>query len=288
MNTRKPTHLFTDSPISSNGAIHSIPIALTIAGSDPTSGAGIQADLKTFAAHDVYGLSVITAITAQSTKGVKAVYPVSAEAIEKQCETLIADISFSVLKTGMIYEVDAIKVIADFIIRHSLIAVIDTPFAASGGTMLMEKDALKVFADTLIPIAVIVTPNIREAEILTGLTIKSKDDMESAASSLIAQGMNAVLIKGGHLRDEESSDFFMTKYEGIWLDCKRIIQGNIHGTGCTLSAAIAANLALGNDLLDSVRNAKEYVSHAIEHSLAIGSGDLILEHFPKKIVNEIF
>ena len=268
--------------------MHPIPIALTIAGSDPTSGAGIQADLKTFAAHDVYGLSVITAITAQNTKGVDSVYPVSVEAIQKQCETLIADIPFNVIKTGMIYETDAIEFIADFIIRYELIAVVDTPFTSSDGTMLMKEDALKIFADKLLPIAHILTPNIHEAEILTNSKIKSKDDMERAASSLIAQGVNAVLIKGGHLNGEESSDFFMTKDEGIWLDRKRIQTSNIHGTGCTLSAAIAANLALGNNLLNSIRNAKEYVTRAIEHSLPIGRGDHILEHFTTQIVNEIF
>ncbi len=287
MTTETTTHLFTDSPYSSNGAMHPKPIALTIAGSDPTSGAGIQADLKTFAAHNVYGLSVITAITAQNTKGVKAVYPVLVEAIRKQCETLIADISFKFIKTGMIYEASAIDYVADFIIRHSLKAIIDTPFAASDGSTLMEKDAVKVFINKLIPIAHIITPNIPEAEILTDCKIKSKDNIERAASTLIAQGLNAVLIKGGHLENENSSDFFITKDEGIWLDGKRILKGNTHGTGCTLSAAIVANLALGNNLLDSVRNAKEYVTQAIEHPIAIGSGDLILGHFTTS-VHEIF
>jgi hydroxymethylpyrimidine/phosphomethylpyrimidine kinase len=234
MDTQTSTHLFTGAPASSNGAASSMPVALTIAGSDPTSGAGIQADLKTFSAHNVYGLSVITAITAQNTTGVSAVYPIPLEAIIKQCETLIADIPFKILKTGMICEAAAIEFIADFITDHGLIAVIDTPFIASDGTILMEKDAIEFFRERLVPVAHLITPNIREAEILTRLKINAKADMERAAYALVAEGAKSILLKGGHLEGEYSPDVLVTTDEMIWLDAERIKGQNAHGTGCTL------------------------------------------------------
>jgi hydroxymethylpyrimidine kinase/phosphomethylpyrimidine kinase len=288
METTTTSHLSNGAPLSPNGAAHVIPTALTIAGSDPTSGAGVQADLKTFAAHNVYGLSVITAITAQNSQGVQAVYSVSVDAIKKQCESLISDIPFKVIKTGMIYDAAAIEFITDFISGNNLIAVVDTPFMSSDGTALMPTDALKIFSERLLPVAEIITPNIREAEMLTSVKIESKDDMEQAATSLLARGASAVLIKGGHLDGNESPDFLATQNSTYWLDAERIPTPNVHGTGCALSAAIAANLANGLDLYTSVINAKAYVREAISNSISIGSGSHMLGHFSQKTVEEIF
>jgi hydroxymethylpyrimidine kinase/phosphomethylpyrimidine kinase len=282
MKTETTSHFFNHSSLSTNDVAHKIPTALTIAGSDPTSGAGIQADLKTFTAHNVYGLSVITAITAQNTHGVQSVYPVSAEAIRKQCEALISDIPFKVLKTGMIYDAAATEFIASFISENHLIAVADTPFAASDSTMLMDKHALKVFTEKLLSVAEIITPNIYEAEKLTGLSIKSRDEMEYAASLLIKHGAKAVLIKGGHLEGKESPDFLIAQDHTYWLEAERIETLPVHGTGCTLSAAIAANLSNGFDLITSVTQAKDYVKEAIANSISFGSGSRILSHSIQK------
>lgn len=288
MDTQTSTHLFTNAPTSSHGAFPSMPVALTIAGSDPTSGAGIQADLKTFAAHNVYGLSVITAITAQNTTGVSAVYPVPVEAIIKQCVTLIADISFKIVKTGMIYEANAIKSIVDFITNHGLIAVVDTPFIASDGTILMEKDAIEVFRERLLPVAHLLTPNIREAEILTRVKINSKADMERAAHALVEEGAKSVLLKGGHLEGEYSPDVLVTSDEMIWLDAERIKGVNTHGTGCTFSAAIAANLVLGMELHTAIGEAKDFITQAITRSISLGTGDRLLAHSRQHTMKEIF
>ena len=276
MNTETSSHFFKGTPLSSNGAAHSTLVALTIAGSDPTSGAGIQADLKTFSAHGVYGLSVIAAITAQNTHGVHAVYPVSAKAIQEQCQLLIADIPIKIVKTGMIYESAAIEFIADFIIDNELLAVVDTPFAASNGKELMKKDAVKIFAEKLLPVAAIITPNIVEAQMLTGHKIVSKEDMEYAAMTLLERGAKAVLMKGGHLDGEYSPDVLVAENETLWLNAKRIGIGGFHGTGCMLSAAIAANLALGIELREAVSNAKNYVIEAIRNSISFGSGFRLL------------
>ncbi|MDP4220880.1 MAG: bifunctional hydroxymethylpyrimidine kinase/phosphomethylpyrimidine kinase [Bacteroidota bacterium] len=287
MNTKSSTHLSFDSPPSPNGDPHSVPIALTIAGSDPTSGAGIQADLKTFAAQNVYGLSVITATTAQNTMGVQAVYPVSHEVIERQCQTLITDIPIRFIKTGMIYDSDSIRFIANFIVENNLVAVVDTPFMSSGGKALMEKAGMTAYLDVLIPRAEIITPNIMEAEMLSGCKITSKDDVEQAAEVLISRGAKSVLIKGGHLDSSESPDYYKSKTESFWFDGLRIPMTHAHGTGCTLSAAICANLALGNEMPESIRNSKEYITNALQDSFSIGEGRRILAHLPQYSLKEI-
>jgi len=278
MKKRTTSHLLNGSQISSSDAIPKIPIALTIAGSDPTSGAGIQADLKTFAAHSVYGLSVITALTAQDTRGVKKVFPVAFDIVSEQCATLIADIPLKYIKTGMIYDEDVCSFVADLIFQHELIAVIDTPFAASDGTLLLGEKTFDTFVSKLLPQAKLVTPNIHEAELLSGTSIGAKKDVEKAASLILEHGANAILIKGGHFGGEFSSDFFMTNYDSYWLDALRIESVNPHGTGCTLSAAITANLALGYTLLESVKNSKEYITEEIRNSIQVGQGRNVLSH----------
>jgi hydroxymethylpyrimidine/phosphomethylpyrimidine kinase len=248
------------------------PIALTIAGSDPTSGAGIQADLKTFAAHGVYGLSIITAITAQNTVGVQSVFPIPISVIVEQCESLVEDIPFKVLKTGMIYEGEAMEYIAHFISENNLIAVVDTPFISSSGKHLIEHQAQEVFIEKLLPAAEIITPNILEAEMLSGISIVSMQDVEDAATIILGRGAHAVLIKGGHLDGENSSDYFATDLQKVWLEAKKISGATVHGSGCMLSAAIAANLAKGSKLLTAVEQAKKFISIELMHSVAIGSG----------------
>lgn len=254
-----------------------IPIALTIAGSDPTSGAGIQADLKTFEAHGVYGLSVITALTAQNTNGVQSVYPIPVGEIQKQCESLIEDIPFKVIKTGMIYDAEAAEYIAAFIATHDLLAIVDTPFISSSGMKLAQDDAVEIFFKKLIPNSMLVTPNIFEAERLSGVQIWSRSDMEQAAAKILCAGANAVFIKGGHLRGIWSPDLFLSPGEKVWFDSERV-DANPHGTGCALSAAITANLALGYTLVESVKNSKEYITEAIRNSISIGHGRNVLSH----------
>jgi hydroxymethylpyrimidine/phosphomethylpyrimidine kinase len=268
------TQFSIEAPVSSNGA-KLIPLALTIAGSDPTSGAGIQADLKTFHAHGVYGLSVISAITAQDTDGVHKVFSVSSDAVKRQCEVLFADIPVKFIKTGMIYDSDVCSVIADFISDHRLTAIIDTPFAATDGTELMKSETFEVFVSKLLPIAELITPNIFEAEKISGIKIHSKKEMEEAAGTILKQGPKAVLIKGGHLLGNSSSDYFKSNSDSFWLETDRISSGSMHGTGCTLSAAITANLANGFDIVQSVKKAKEFTTHTIQHSIKIGSGQRI-------------
>jgi hydroxymethylpyrimidine/phosphomethylpyrimidine kinase len=278
MKIQTTSHLFNGASLSSGDAISKIAVALTIAGSDPTSGAGIQADLKTFEAHGVYGLSVITALTAQSTRGVENVFSISREAVKQQCETLIGDIPIKFVKTGMIFDGEICSFVADFIFRNHLTAVIDTPLTASDGMALIDEKAFEFFLSELLPQAELITPNIFEAEMLSGVCIRSKKDIENAALIILGYGAKGVLIKGGHLGGEYSSDFLKTSSDSLWLDAVRVESANPHGTGCTLSSAITANLALGFSLIESVKNSKEYITEAIRNSISIGHGRNVLSH----------
>jgi len=256
--------------------------ALSIAGSDPVGGAGIQADLKTFFAFGVYGMAVPTAITVQSTRGVTAVHPLSADLVAEQLRVLLADVRPDAVKIGMVGSADAAERIASILGKSKRgPIVLDPILAASEGTTLLDEAGLRVLKEKLLPLADLVTPNLDEATSLSGIDAKDADSMREAALAIRSMGTAAVLVTGGHLEDR-ATDVLATG-EGVHvLDSARTPGRGAHGTGCALSSAIAAGLALGLPLKEAVRRAKAYVFLAIENGLAdIGSGRILLNHFVK-------
>lgn len=253
--------------------------ALTIAGSDSSGGAGIQADLKTFSAHGVFGMSVITAITAQNTQGVFAVQDISPEIIGKQIDAIFDDINVDALKIGMVSVIDTIKVIAEKLKANNFKNVILDPVMISkSGYSLLQPEAGEALIKYLLPLAMVVTPNIPEAEVITGLHIETIDDMKQAARAIHALGAANVLIKGGHMQDDATDILFdgtnYFEYQGQRIDTK-----NTHGTGCTLSSSITANIAKGMSIEKAIAESKKYITTAIEHSLDIGKGVGPTNHF---------
>jgi len=255
--------------------------ALTIAGSDSGAGAGIQADLKTFAAHGVYGTSAITAITAQNTVGVTAVLALSPKLVAAQIDAIIDDIGAHAVKTGMLANAAIIELVARKITEHRLKnIVVDPVMVATSGDLLIRKNAVAVLRSKLIPLATVVTPNIPEAEVLTGMKLRSAEEMKEAARRIVKMGARSVIVKGGHLKGP-AMDLFFDGKSFTTLDAPRIRTNNTHGTGCTLSAAIAANLANGQRVANAVANAKSYITDALRHSYRIGSGHSPVHHFYK-------
>jgi hydroxymethylpyrimidine/phosphomethylpyrimidine kinase len=254
--------------------------ALTIAGSDSGAGAGIQADLKTFAAHGVYGTSAITAITAQNTRGVSGWEAVSPALVVSQIEAIVSDIGADAVKTGMLANVAIVDAVADTLRRLGLTAlVVDPVMIAKGGDRLLEEAAVDAIRTRLLPLAYVVTPNVPEAEALAGLRIRSLDDMATAARRILELGPRVVLVKGGHLEGDESIDVAADP-DGIFeLRGARIATLRTHGTGCTLASAIASNLALGHDVREAIRRARTYLEGAIRNAPAIGHGHGPLSHF---------
>ena len=262
------------------------PIALTIAGSDSGGGAGIQADLKTFSALGVYGASVLTALTAQNTREVRAIHAVEPEFIAAQLTCVFDDLSVRAIKIGMLSESAVIEVIAQILAdKADIPLVLDPVMVAKSGDRLLRSEAIGSLRRALLPLATLITPNLPEAAMLLEIAEpQTRQDMQLAAEKLRQLGASAVLIKGGHLSDgdaEESSDFLLTETLACWLPAKRIDTLNTHGTGCTLSSAIAAGLALGKDLESAVREAKTYISGAIAAAgqLRVGSGHGPVHHF---------
>lgn len=252
--------------------------ALTIAGSDPSGGAGIQADLKTFAAHGIYGMSVITAITAQNTTGVFNVENVSESMVEAQLDAIFTDIWPDAIKIGMVSSEPIIRAIAKKLKEYRpKNIVLDPVMVATSGDALFDSQAQSTLIEVLLPLADIITPNIAEAELLSGVSIMSKNDMIRAARDIAGYYKGAVLVKGGHL-ENKADDLFYNEGFGYWMPKSKIDNPNTHGTGCTLSSAIAANLAGGHNMLDSVKNAKEYVYGAIQTGLNLGKGQGPLDH----------
>jgi len=252
---------------------------LTIAGSDSCGGAGIQADLKTFAAHRVYGMSVITAVTAQNTQGVFGVQDISPEVIAQQIRAIFGDIEVDAVKIGMVSQCETIITIAEMLGKYRVKnIVVDPVMVSKSGYDLLQPTAKEVLIQTLFPLALVVTPNLPEAEVITGMPVKTLEHMEKAARLIYEMGPQNVLVKGGHLR-EEAVDILFNGKEIICFTHPRIDTRNTHGTGCTLSSAIAANLARGYPMEDSVSLAKKYITTAIEHSLAIGKGAGPVNHF---------
>lgn len=252
--------------------------AMTIAGSDSSGGAGIQADIKTMTANGVYAMSAITALTAQNTTGVTSILEVSPKFLEEQIVANVTDIFPDSVKTGMVASSSLIKVIADSIKKYNLKnIVVDPVMVATSGAKLITDDAIDTLKKNLLPLATIITPNIPEAEVLSDIKINSASDMEQAAKTIFDTFGCAVLLKGGH-NINDANDYLYTKDEQTWFHSKRINNPNTHGTGCTLSSAIASNLAKGHSLKKSVENAKEYISGALNSMLDLGKGSGPLNH----------
>lgn len=255
--------------------------ALTVAGSDSGAGAGIQADLKTFAAHGVYGTSAITAITAQNTIGVSAVLALPPRLVAAQIDAIIDDMGAQAVKTGMLANQPIIELVARKIAEHRLKnVVVDPVMVATSGDLLIRQNAVAVLRTKLIPLATIVTPNIPEAEVLTGMKLRTAEEIREAARRIVKMGAQAVIVKGGHLKGP-AVDLFFDGKQCTPLNAPRIRTKNTHGTGCTLSAAIAANLAKGEKIEMAVVNAKRYVTEALRHSYRIGAGHSPVHHFYK-------
>ena len=253
--------------------------ALTIAGSDSGAGAGIQADLKTFAAFGVYGTSVITAITAQNTTGVTQILELSPDLVAAQIDAVIDDIGADALKTGMLANSAIIEIVAEKIREHRLHnLVVDPVMVAKGGDLLLRPEAIESLRSRLIPLAVIVTPNLPEAEQLTGIRCTRLREIKESARQIIAMGARSVVIKGGH-RKGPATDIFYDGKKFRELSAPRVRTPNTHGTGCTFSAAIAAGLAKGEKLENAVVHAKRYITQAIRKGFPIGSGHSPVHHF---------
>jgi hydroxymethylpyrimidine/phosphomethylpyrimidine kinase len=257
-------------------------IALSIAGSDSGGGAGIQADLKTFSALGVYGASVITAITAQNTRGVTAVEDVSAEIVSAQMDAVFSDLDVKAVKIGMVSRRETIAAIADGLRRFGKRAVVDPVMVATSGDALLRPDAVAALIEELLPLALVVTPNLAEAALMTGRAIAGDEaEMARQAEAIMRTGAHAVLVKGGHLKGQEATDLFFDGDTLVRLPAGRIETRNDHGTGCTLSAAIAAGLANGVPLIEAVSAAKAYLHAAISAAdrLEIGQGRGPVHHF---------
>lgn len=260
-----------------------IPNVLTIAGSDPGGGAGIQADLKTFSALGAYGMSVITALTAQNTRGVDGVHPVPPDFVMQQMDTLFADIRVSAVKVGMVGTSPVVRAVAEGLRRHPVpYVVIDPVMVAKGGAPLLDTEAVAAVRDDLLPLATVITPNLPEAGTLLGRPAPTTlQEMEDAARELQRLGPGAVLIKGGHLGGETSTDLLFDGKQVRTFVAVRIKTNNTHGTGCTLSSSIAALLPSVPDLTETVRRAKDYLHAAIAAAdrLDVGAGHGPVNHF---------
>jgi hydroxymethylpyrimidine/phosphomethylpyrimidine kinase len=258
-------------------------IAVTIAGSDSSGGAGIQADLKTFAALGVYGASVITALTAQNTRGVRAIHDVPPDFIRAQIDAVFSDLDVGAVKIGMLSQAATIEAVAQGLAaHHAKNIVLDPVMVATSGDRLLVPEAVEALRKLVIPRALVVTPNLPEAAALTGASVaRNEREMEVQARELLALGARNVLIKGGHGSGDQSLDLLIGQGEVVRLSARRIATSNLHGTGCTLSSAIAAGLAKGLDLSAAAQDAKEYVTAAIAAAdkLKIGHGHGPLHHF---------
>jgi hydroxymethylpyrimidine/phosphomethylpyrimidine kinase len=258
-----------------------VPIVLTIAGSDSGAGAGIQADLKTFAAFGVYGVSVLTAVTAQNTLKVSAVQELSLEMVQAQLEAIAEDFEISALKTGMLSSADIIDCVVDGIRRLRLRPlVVDPVMVAKSNDRLLRADAVDALREKLIPLAEVVTPNIPEAEVLWGRPIHSREDRVLAGKAILGLGARAVVVKGGHSTEDPVVDLLISEGGVAEFSAPRIKTTSTHGTGCTFSAAIAAGLGSGLDIPAAVEQARRYLTATLTSAPAIGHGHGPLNHFP--------
>jgi hydroxymethylpyrimidine/phosphomethylpyrimidine kinase len=254
------------------------PILLTIAGFDPCCGAGTAADLKTFAAHGCYGIAAITSLTVQNTQGVETVHNTASAELRAQLEALAKDCDIAAVKIGMLGNRGNAVVVAEFLDAHKFAHVVHDPvMKSSGGTELLDAGGIKFVATELLKRASVITPNIPEAEILTGLTIKEVSDMEAAARKIVEMGASAVIVKGGHMG--RATDVLFDGTEMVALAGEKSNEDHLHGTGCTFASALTAQLAAGRGLLEAVTLSKVYVTKAIEKAYPVGKGLLPLDHF---------
>jgi len=256
---------------------------LTIAGHDPTGGAGITADLKVIQQFGLHGLSVVTAVTVQNTNGVISTNPVSADVVKAQLYALAADMNIDAIKIGMLTTADVVRVVAKFVEARHVPVVLDPIIASSNNVRFLEDEALTVLRNELLPRATIVTPNLPETAAFTGIEVVSEHSCIGAALELYDRGANAVLIKGGHATGETSRDLFYDGTSIAWISSARVTK-EVHGTGCMLSSAIACGLASGMSLIDSVHRAKEFITSRLGHTIALGSGQEIFQ-FPPLFLN---
>lgn len=266
-----------------------IPQVLTIAGSDSGGGAGIQADIKTFQELDVYATSVITAVTAQNTRGVDAIYPMTTEAVNAQLQAIGEDFQIGALKTGMLFNAEIIQASAEHIRKFEWNQlVVDPVMIAKGGASLLQQEAVAALKEHLLPLAAIVTPNIPEAEVLSGVEITDERTRQRAAREILSFGTQAVVIKGGHGKDPEfTEDFYLHQNgESLIYRSPRILTNQTHGTGCTFAAALTAELAKGQALKNAIQTAKQFIQAAISNELHIGSGHGPTNHAAYKAITK--
>lgn len=253
--------------------------ALTIAGSDSSGGAGIQADLKTMLANHVYGMSAITALTAQNTTGVTDIMEVTPEFLAEQLDSIFTDIRPDAVKTGMVSSSQLIDIIADKLREYKAVnIVVDPVMVATSGAKLICDDAMETLKKKLLTLATVITPNIPEGEVLAGMKITSKEDMVTAAEKISNTYGCSVLLKGGHSLNDANDLLVEPGKEPVWFKGRRIANTNTHGTGCTLSSAIASNLAKGKSLEEAVKGAKNYISGALAAGLDLGNGSGPMDH----------
>ncbi|MGH7799534.1 MAG: bifunctional hydroxymethylpyrimidine kinase/phosphomethylpyrimidine kinase [Thermodesulfobacteriota bacterium] len=270
-------------PVILNSVSEKIPRALTIAGSDSGGGAGIQADLKTFTAFKVFGMSVLTSITAQNTESVSGIYDLPSDFVKLQIEAVLNDIGVDAAKTGMLSNEKIISAVAEKIKQYRIKKlVIDPVMRAKSGDVLLKHEAERTLLEELLPLAFVVTPNIPESEVLSGIKVSSLDDMREAARRIKSIGCEYVLVKGGHLKwSSEAIDILYDGKDFYDFPSPRIKTENTHGTGCTYSAAICAGLAKGLNAREAIGQAKDYVTEAIRNSFNLGKGHGPLNHFWK-------
>jgi hydroxymethylpyrimidine/phosphomethylpyrimidine kinase len=251
------------------------PRVLSIAGSDSGGGAGIQADLKTCAALGCFGMTAITAITAQNTQGVRTIHGLPAQLLRDQIDAVVEDIGVDAVKIGMLHAPDIVRTVAEAIDRHGLNRVVFDPvMVATSGAVLIDRDAVDVLVRELFPRVALITPNLDEAALLVGRALTCERDLAWAATALLRLGARAVLVKGGHLAGTEVTDLLVTREGGeTWMRAPRIATANTHGTGCTLSSAIAAHLALGATLAEAVSKARDYVRQCLQAGAAVRTGN---------------
>ena len=265
--------------MSTNGHSHTAPpILLTIAGFDPSCGAGTVADLKTFAAHGCYGVAAITSLTVQNTQGVETVHHTPSAELRAQLESLANDCEIAAVKIGMLGNRANAVAVAEFLDAHKFAHVVHDPvMKSSSGAELLDAGGVKFLATELLRRSSVITPNVPEAEVLTGLTIKEVPDMEAAARKIVEMGARAVILKGGHM--ERAVDVLFDGNEVVQLTGDKVKSDHMHGTGCTFASAIAAQLAVGHSLFEAATLAKAYVTKAIEKGYPIGKGRVPLDHF---------
>ena len=262
---------------------------MTIAGSDSGGGAGIQADLKTFQELKVFGTSVITALTAQNTLGVDGIFPTTPEFVTQQLSAIFNDFDVKALKTGMLFSADIIACVAEKMKEQDLQIVVDPVMIAKGGASLLQQEAVDALKSKLLPIATVLTPNIPEAEVMTGMTIQTQSDIQKAAAQILEKGVQCVVMKGGHLEEDEfaTDRVFLANGSSFKMQSKRIKTKHTHGTGCTFSAVITAFLGRGFSLQEAIIEAKKFVQAAIEYPLHLGHGHGPTNHFAYQMDHKV-